>query len=100
MVSPAIQLIPAEVAVGNCRLAMMVSMLRIPINTKSKKYEAIIEPGALARAGEILQQTVDGKPTVFVVTVSPVRRRWGKVLSRSLESAGFLPRFVEMRDGK
>ena len=37
---------------------------------------------------------------MFVVTVSPVRRRWGKDLSRSLESAGFTPRFIEMRDGE
>ena len=79
---------------------MMVAMLRIPINTKSKKYEAIIDPGLLSPAGDILRQTLAGTRAVFVVTVAPVRRRWGKVLSRSLESAGFVPKFLEMPDGE
>lgn len=75
-------------------------MLRIPIKTKSRSYEAIIEHGVLARAGQVLSQTLGGTPPVFVVTVPPVRRRWGKVLSRSLEDAGFSPKFIEMRDGE
>jgi len=79
---------------------MMDSVLRIPINTKSRNYEALIEHGVLSRTGEILRKTLGSVPPVFIVTVLPVRRRWGKVLSRSLESAGFVPRFVEMRDGE
>jgi 3-dehydroquinate synthase len=79
---------------------MMDSVLRIPVNTKSRNYEALIEHRLLARAGEILRKTLGGTPPVFVVTVPPVRRRWGNVLSRSLESAGFVPRFIEMRDGE
>ena len=79
---------------------MMDSVLRIPINTKSRNYEALIEHGVLSRAGEILRKTLVSTPPVFVVTVLPVRRRWGKLLSRSLEGAGFAARFVEMRDGE
>src|SRR5579859_790181 len=40
------------------------------------------------------------KHPLFVITVPPVRGRWGNVLSRSLEVAGFSPKFIEMRDGE
>lgn len=75
-------------------------MLRIPIKTESRSYEAIIEHGVLAHAGQLLTKTLGGTPPTFVVTVPPVRRRWGNVLSRSLEAAGFSPKFIEMRDGE
>ena len=75
-------------------------MLRIPIKTESRNYEAIIEHGVLTRSGQVLAKTLNGLPPVFVITVPPVRRRWGKVLSRSLETAGFSHKFIEMRDGE
>jgi len=79
----------------------MNSVLRIPINTKSHAYEAVIEHGALARAGDLMRKALAGEtPRVFVVTVGPVRRRWGKVLARSLDAAGFVHGFAEMRDGE
>ena len=80
---------------------MMNSVLRIPINTKSHAYEAVIEHGALAGAGDLIRKVLGGgTPRAFVVTVAPVRRRWGKVLARSLDNAGFAPAFVEMHDGE
>jgi 3-dehydroquinate synthase len=79
---------------------MMMAMLRIPIHTNSRRYEAVIDHGALARAGGILRDTLGGTPPVFIVTVPPVRRRWGKVLARSLAAAGFSPKFIAMRDGE
>ena len=75
-------------------------MVRIPIQTASASYEAVIEHGLLSRSGEILRELLGGSPPLFVVTVPPVRRRWGKPLLRSLKSAGFTPQFVEMRDGE
>jgi len=75
-------------------------VLRIPIKTESRNYEAIIEHGVLARSGQLLAKTLNGLPPAFVITVPPVRRRWGKVLSRSLETAGFSPKFIDMRDGE
>jgi 3-dehydroquinate synthase len=78
----------------------MDAVLRIPINTKSHAYEALIQHGLLQRAGDVLRKTLGGTPAAFVITVPPVRKRWGKVLSQSLEAAGFRPRFVEMRDGE
>jgi 3-dehydroquinate synthase len=78
----------------------MFAMLRIPVTTASRNYEAMIEHGLLSRAGGILRETVGGTPPAFVITVPPVRRRWGKVLLKSLTSAGFAPKVVEMRDSE
>jgi 3-dehydroquinate synthase len=75
-------------------------MVRVPIKTSSGGYEALIEHGLLTRAGEILRNQMGGVQPLFVVTVSPVRRRWGKPLLRSLQVAGFAPRVIEMRDGE
>ena len=75
-------------------------MVRIPVNTASRSYEAIIEPGLLSRAGEILRDALGGTPPAFVVTVPPVRRRWGQALLKPLTAAGFAPKIVEMRDGE
>jgi 3-dehydroquinate synthase len=78
----------------------MFAMLRIPIKTASRTYEAVISHGLLARAGELLRETLGGVHPAFVVTVAPVRRPWGKSLLRSLAGAGFAARIVEMRDGE
>jgi len=78
----------------------MFAMLRIPITTASRNYEAVIDHGLLSRAGEVVREAVGGNPPAFVITVSPVRRRWGKVLLKSLAGAGFTVKFVEMSDGE
>jgi len=75
-------------------------MVRIPVNTSSHSYEAVIEHGILSRAGSILKQLLTGTPPLFIVTVSPVRRRWGKVLMKSFDAAGFPAKIIEMRDGE
>ncbi len=75
-------------------------MVRIPIKTAFAGYEAVIEDGLISRAGEILNQLLGGVQPLFVVTVPPVRRRWGKPLLRSLLSSGFAPQVIEMRDGE
>lgn len=75
-------------------------MVRIPIETASARYDAIIEPGSLAHAGELLQQGLGAAAPLFVVTVPPVRRTWGKTLLRSLTRAGFSPTLIEMLDGE
>src|SRR5215467_33887 len=75
-------------------------MVRVPVNTASHSYEAVIEHGILSRAGGVLKELLTGTPQLFVVTVSPVRRRWGKVLLRSLSDAGLSAKIIEMRDGE
>lgn len=106
MVPPRIEVIPALHRHRNLRQQSQFTcydegpVLRIPIKTKSRSYEAIIEHGVLARAGEVLRKALKGVAPAFVITVPPVRRCWGKVLARSLESAGLSPKFIEMRDGE
>jgi 3-dehydroquinate synthase len=78
----------------------MFAMVRIPVTTASRNYEAVIEHGLLSHAGQILHDLFSGTPPAFVVTVSPVRRRWGKTLLQSLTGAGFAPKVLEMRDGE
>jgi 3-dehydroquinate synthase len=75
-------------------------MTRVKVNVLPRPYEVLIESGLLDRAGAHLRELLGDRKRVFVVTVSPVRRRWGKSLARSLAAAGFAPEFVEMRDGE
>jgi 3-dehydroquinate synthase len=75
-------------------------MVRIPVTTASASYEGVIEHGLLSRTGVILRELLGGTSPLFVVTVPPVRRRWGKQLLRSLKSAGFSAQIIEMRDGE
>jgi 3-dehydroquinate synthase len=85
-------------------------MIRVTIAVQPRPYDAIIEHGSLERAGERLRNILgvarasstasrDSKP-LFVVTVPPVRRRWGTKLMRSLSAAGFKAQFIEMLDGE
>ena len=85
---------------GGREVVMMVAMVRIPVKTGSRSYDAMIEHGLLARAGEALHEVLGRVQPVFVITVPPVYRRWANTLLPSLESAGFSPRVVQMRDGE
>jgi 3-dehydroquinate synthase len=75
-------------------------MTRLTIAVQPRPYDAIIENGLLERAGERLRGVVGNRQHLFIVTVPPVRRRWGKKLMTSLLSAGFKVRLIEMRDGE
>src|SRR5437660_12715058 len=75
-------------------------MVRIPIKTSSCDYEAVIEQNVLARAGVVLRARLRGAQPLFVVTVPPVRRRWGRVMLTSLEARGFTPTVLGMRAGE
>ena len=75
-------------------------MVRIPIQTANDSYEAVIEPKSLSRAGAILRELLGGVAPLFVVTVPPVRRRWGRKLLNSLSAARFSPKIIEMPDGE
>ena len=75
-------------------------MIRVTIAVAPRPYEAVIEDGLLQRAGEQLRGVVGGLRKLFVVTVPPVRRRWGKKLMRSLSAAGLQAQLVEMCDGE
>jgi 3-dehydroquinate synthase len=79
---------------------MMKTMVRVSVKTRQRSYQALIENGLLERAGEHLTPLLGSRKRVFVVTVSPVRRRWGRQLLGSMTSAGFTATLVEMPDGE
>jgi 3-dehydroquinate synthase len=74
-------------------------MISIPVSTTSRSYEVLIGSGLLARAGDCLGKILENR-RVFVVTVPPVRRRWAKVLLKSLAASGIETAFLEMPDGE
>ena len=74
-------------------------MIRIPVAAPSRSYEVLIGSGLLTRAGESLGKILEYK-RAFVVTVPPVRRRWAKVLIKSLSAAGIQTELLEMPDGE
>ena len=75
-------------------------MTRVAITVQPCPYDALIENGLLERAGEHLRRVIGNRQQLFVVTVPPVRRKWGKKLLGSLSAAGFKASVVEMRDGE
>ncbi|HVO79594.1 MAG TPA: 3-dehydroquinate synthase [Terriglobales bacterium] len=75
-------------------------MIRVSIPIQPRPYEAVIETGLLQRAGERLREILAGGERLFVVTVPPVRQKWGRKLMASLSAAGFPAKWVEMRDGE
>jgi len=79
-------------------------MARLTVSVHPRPYEAVIESGILTKVGNFLRELLaDSSPAsrqILVVTVPRVRRRWGKVLTRSLTTAGFKPCFIDMPDGE
>ena len=74
-------------------------MISVPVATPSRSYEVLIGSGLLARAGECLGKFLENR-RAFVVTVPPVRRRWAKVLLKSLAASGIETALLEMPDGE
>jgi 3-dehydroquinate synthase len=79
---------------------MMETMNRVNIAVQPRPYQAIIENGLLERAGSCLHDLLGANRKVFVVTVPPVRRRWGKRLVDSLARTGFAAKLITMPDGE
>ena len=80
-------------------------MNRVTIALPPHPYGAVIETGLVLRSGEILRDLFgvipNAKPQrLFVVTVAPVRRKWGKKLLTSLSAAGFTANILEMPNGE
>jgi 3-dehydroquinate synthase len=74
-------------------------MISVPVATPSRSYEVLIGSGLLAQAGERLGKILENR-RAFVVTVPPVRRRWAKVLLKSLSVSGVETELLEMPDGE
>ena len=75
-------------------------MAQVTIHVLPRPYQARIETGLLERAGFFLGELLPQASQIFVLTVPPVRRRWGAKFVRSLSAAGFKPKVVLMPDGE
>lgn len=74
-------------------------MTRVEIAVAPRPYRAIIENGALSRAGTLLRPILQPGMQLFVISVPPVRK-WSKKLVASLKQAGFGVQVIEMPDGE
>src|SRR5260370_38340900 len=70
------------------------------IHVLPRPYQASIENGLLTRAGSVLSELLPQASRIFIVTVPPVRRRWGAKLVGSLKAAGLTPQVIPMPDGE
>ncbi len=75
-------------------------MPQATIHVLPRPYQAWIENGLLSRAGSVLSELLPQASRIFVVTVPPVRKRWGGKLVSSLKAAGFTPQVIPMPDGE
>lgn len=75
-------------------------MIRIPVRTEPRSYEAVIENGLLARAGEILREVFPDRARCFVISVPVVRRKWGRRLIEALSGANWSAQFITMAEGE
>jgi len=75
-------------------------MPQATIHVPPQPYQASIENGLLGRAGSVLADLLPQSSRVFVVTVPPVRKRWGAKLMTSLKAGGFEPQVLVMQDGE
>ena len=77
-----------------------MTMTRVQVILPARSYDVIIENGLLTTSGDYLRQLLGERRRVFVVTVAPVRRKWGRKLKVSLSAAGFEAEFIEMPNGE
>jgi len=75
-------------------------MAQVTIHVPPRPYQAVIENGLLTRAGSVLADLLPQASRIFVITVLPVRKRWGTKLVASLKAAGFAPQVIAMPDGE
>jgi len=78
----------------------MKSMTRLTVAIPSKPYDVWIENGLLEQAGTLVRDVLGERQKLFVITVSPVKKKWGKKLAASLTHSGYKPQFLEMPDGE
>jgi 3-dehydroquinate synthase len=75
-------------------------MAQATIHVQPRSYQAWIENGLLNRAGSILGDLLPQASRIFVITVAPVRKRWGGKFMAALKAAGFAPQIILMPDGE
>ncbi len=78
----------------------MEAMRTVNVNVASHPYPVMIDSGLLARTGDVLREIYPDRDRVVIVTVAPVRKLWGELLTGSLDKAHFAHVVVEMPDGE
>jgi len=75
-------------------------LIRIPIQTRTKNYEVLIERGLLRSAAAYIRETLPTAKHFVVVTSPPIRKHWGKLLLDSFAHDSARVDVIEMRDGE
>ncbi len=75
-------------------------MAQITIHVQPRPYQARIENGLLSRAGSVLSESFPQASRLFIITVPPVRKRWGSKLVQAVTAAGFPVQVISMPDGE
>jgi 3-dehydroquinate synthase len=75
-------------------------MPQVIIHVLPRPYQAWIQNGLLRRAGSVLSELLPLASRIFVITVPPVRKRWGSKLLSSLKAGGFTAQIIPMPDGE
>lgn len=76
-------------------------MKRIPVKLKHNRYDVLIGPGLLRRAGRELRRNLPSENSqIFVITSPNVRRHWGEQLEESLKREKLSYCLLEMNDGE
>ncbi len=93
---------PALQFPGSCVLAteVLTQVQTIQVQTDTRTYDVLVEPGLINRAGEELRRLLPDHNRAFVITVPPVRKHWEKPLLDSLTATGFTVEVIEMPDGE
>jgi 3-dehydroquinate synthase len=85
-----------------CRAHLVIwkIVIRVGVDTKSQRYEALIEQGVLRSTGTYVRELMPNARRVFTVTVAPVRKHYGKAIAQSFADAKLDHEFLEMPDGE
>ena len=75
-------------------------MRKVEVQLPTNSYTATIEPGLLARAGELLRETLPDRSRYFIITAPPVRKAWAETLTTSLTNSKLVYSLIEMPDGE
>jgi 3-dehydroquinate synthase len=73
--------------------------ITVEVALAERSYPVVIGSGTLGRLGEAVK-TRTGARRAFVISVPPVARRYGAVVSRSLAGAGFAVKRLVVPDGE
>jgi 3-dehydroquinate synthase len=75
-------------------------LIRIPVQTPSRSYEALVERGLLRSSAAVLRDLVPPDARIFALTAAPIRKHWASSLRKSFSKAGRKIEIVDMPDGE